>query len=402
VSSSVNISLATIPNDSFTVSVQEYQSKFATRRCPGLSPEWVIDAVDDGLEMTLGSLLFQSGLHFARKLNPTVVTGSATERQKAMGLAWAIFSMVSPYIHDDQLWVKNVGDLDVKRLCSEVLGVGAALQTLVQCGVVDGRTLCKLGGRFDFQAKSPVDRTDVYIEAKGTMNGASLNKHRGSFSGKLTEPGVITAANPRGYSRAVGVIFSIWTDDVTERGADVELLDPEYDSEQDFEGMVREVIAFYATVLDEAVGKPSGANELLTVSKSRDLFSKDSEAPIDIDVSGRFPINFHSSTLRLKADIDRTFMGTFWEPRAARLETLNPLLQSEYPYQYVGIDREVLISIQNRTFERLLRMRNGRERVIQLRSASANGVLYLDRYGVLRAWLDRVPDVVDFEVSGEL
>lgn len=382
--------------------MQEYQSRLAARRCPGLSPEWVVDAVDDGLEMTLGSLLFQAGLHFARKLNPTVVTGSATERQKALGLAWAIFSMVSPYIEDDQLWVKNVGDLDVKRLCSEILGVGAALQTLIQCEVVDGRTLRKLGGRFDFQAKSPVDRTDVYIEAKGTMNGASVDKHRASFSGKLTEPGVITTANPRGYSRAIGVIFSIWTDDVTERGADVELLDPEYDAEHDFEGMVREIIAFYATVLDEAVGKPNGANELISASRSRDLFNEDSEAPIDINLSGRFPIAFHSSTFRLKADIDRTFMGTFWESRAVRMESINPLLRTEYPYGYVGIDREILVSIQNRTFERLLKMRNGRERIIQLRSDLANGVLYLDRYGVLRAWLDRVPDVIDFEVPGEL
>ena len=330
VSSSVSISLATIPSETFTVSVQEYQSRFAARRCPGLTPEWVIDAVDDGLEMCLGSLLFQSGLHFARKLNPSVMTGSATERQKAMALAWAIFSMVSPYIKDDQLWIKNVDDLDVKRLCSEILGVGAALQTLVQCEVVDGRTLSKLGGRFDFRAKSPVDRTEVYIEAKETMNGASLDKHRGSFSSKLTEPGVITAANPRGYSRAIGVIFSIWTDDVPERGADVELLDPEYGSEQAFEEMVREVIAFYATVLDEALGKPGGASELLAVSKSRDLFRKDSEAPIDINVSGRFPINFHSTTLRLKArTTNRTFMGTFWEPRAVHLEGMNPLSHRE-------------------------------------------------------------------------
>jgi hypothetical protein len=385
------------------VSVQEYQSKFATRRCPGLSPEWVIDAVEDGLEMNLGSLLFQSGLHFARRLNPTVVTGSATERQKAMALAWAICSMVSPYIKDDQFWVKNVDDLDVKRLCSEVLGVGAALQTLVQCEVVDGRTLWKLGGRFDFRAKSPVDRKDVYIEAKGTMNGASLDKHRASFSEKLTAPGVITAAHPRGYSRAIGVIFSIWTDDVTQRGADVELLDPERGSEPAFEEMVREVIAFYATVLDEAVGKPGGASELLEVSKSSDLFSKDSEAPIDINVSGRFPINFHSSTLRLKTQTtDRTFMGTFWEPQAVHLEAIDPLLHREYPYQYVGIDREVLISIQERNFEVLLKMRNGKERIIELRSRSVSGVLYLDRYGVLRAWLDRVPEVIDLEVPGEL
>lgn len=385
------------------MSVQEYPSKLANRRCPGNAPGWVIDAVDNGLEMCLGSLLFQSGLHFARKLNPSVMTGSATKRQKAMALAWAIFSMVSPYIKNDQLWVKNVDDLDVKRLCSEILGVGAALQMLVQCEVVDGRTLCKLGGRFDFQAKSPVDRKDVYIEAKGTMNGASLGKHRASFSNKLTTPGVITVANPRGYSRAIGVIFSIWTDDVVQRGADVELLDPEYGSEQAFEEMVREVIAFYATVLDEAVGKPGGANELMAISKSPELFRKDSEAPIDINVSGRFPLKFQSSTLRLKAETTvRTFMGTFWESGAVHLEAMNPLSHREYPYQYVGIDREVFISIQKRNFELLLKLTRYEEKIIELRSPSLNGVLYLDRYGVLRAWLDRLPEAIDLEVPGEL
>jgi hypothetical protein len=403
VSSSISISLGTIPNDTFTVTIKEYESRKPARRCPGLTPEWVIDAVDDGLEMSLGSLLFQSGLHFARKLNPTVMTGSATNRQKAMALAWALFSMVSPYIKDDQLWVKNVDDLDVKRLCSEVLGVGAALQTLVQCQVVDGRTFEKLGGRFDFQAKSPVDRTDVYIEAKGTMNGASLDKHRASFSGKLSAPGVLTASNPRGYSRAVGVIFSIWTDDCTERGADVELLDPEHPAEDAFEEMVREVIAFYATVLDEVVGKANGASQLLAASKSRNLFVKDGEAPIDINVSGRFPIDFHSSTLRLRTGkTSRTFMGTFWEPRAAGLEATDPLKHREYPFQYVGIDRDVLISIQERDFEFLLSMRKGKERMVELRSEAANGVLYLDRYGVLRAWLDKIPEVIDLKVTGEI
>jgi hypothetical protein len=183
----------------------------------------------------------------------------------------------------------------------------------------------------------------------------------------------------------------------------VELLDPEHGSEPAFEEMVREVIAFYATVLDEAVGKPGGASELLEVSKSRDLFSKDSEAPIDINVSGRFPMNFHSSTLRLKAQTtDRTFMGTFWEPQAVHLEAIDPLLHREYRYQYVGIDREVLISIHERNFEVLLKMRNGKERIIELRSRSVSGVLYLDRYGALRAWLDRVPEVIDLEVPGEL
>jgi len=37
-----------------------------------------------------------------------------------------------------------------------------------------------------------------------------------------------------------------------------------------------------------------------------------------------------------------------------------------------------------------------------MRSAAANGVLYLDRYGVLRAWLDGVPEGIDIEVTGEI
>jgi hypothetical protein len=95
-------------------------------------------------------------------------------------------------------------------------------------------------------------------------------------------------------------------------------------------------------------------------------------------------------------------MGTFWEPQAVHLEAIDPLLHREYRYQYVGIDREVLISIHERNFEVLLKMRNGKERIIELRSRSVSGVLYLDRYGALRAWLDRVPEVIDLEVPGEL
>ena len=51
----------------------------------------------------------------------------------------------------------------------------------------------------------------------------------------------------------------------------MELLDPERGSEPAFEEMVREVIAFYATVLDEAVGKPGGASELLGTEIQRPI-----------------------------------------------------------------------------------------------------------------------------------
>ena len=44
----------------------------------------------------------------------------------------------------------------------------------------------------------------------------------------------------------------------------MDLLDPEGESEDSFEEMVREVIGFYASVLDEAVAKQQGALELLS------------------------------------------------------------------------------------------------------------------------------------------
>jgi hypothetical protein len=403
-SPSVGISLGTIPSEVFTVSIEEYASRLSSRRCPGITPEWVADAVDDGLEMDLSSLLFQAGQHFSRWLNPTVVTGSATSRQKAMALAWALFSMVSPYVKSDQLWVKDIQDLDIKRLCSEILGVGAALQVLIQCGAIDGRTIDKLGGRFDFEAKSPVDRTTVYIEAKGTFNGGSLDRHRASFSEKLSDPGVITAQNPRGYSRAIGVIFSIWTDNCADRKADVELLDPEHRSEDTFEEMVRDVISFYATVLDEAVGKPIGAARLFEASKSPDLFRSDALPPIAIFNRGRFPLEFHRSTIRLISDRkSRTFMGSFWEARGQEaLALIDPVRFREHPYQYVGIDRDVWASIEDRNFDLLLSLHKGPERLFEVKSEAGTEIYYLDRYGVLRAWLDRIPADIDFQVSGEL
>jgi hypothetical protein len=59
---------------------------------------------------------------------------------------------------------------------------------------------------------------------------------------------------------------------------------------------------------------------------------------------------------------------------------MNLLLHRENPYQYVGIDRQVLISVQERDFELLLKMTKGQERIIELRSPSVNGVLYPRRF----------------------
>jgi hypothetical protein len=184
----------------------------------------------------------------------------------------------------------------------------------------------------------------------------------------------------------------------------VELLDPEDRSDNVFEEMVREVIGFYATVLDEVVGKPAGAASLLAASKSPDLFRTDAPSPIDVLSRGQFPLAFHSSTIRLVADTkSRTFMGSFWETRAVEAFALVvPDWLSKYPYQYVGIDSEIWAAIEGRSFESLLSLHKGTERLIEIESEDAVGIFYMDRYGVLRAWLNRIPDAIDFRVSGQL
>jgi hypothetical protein len=401
----VGISLDTIPNDTFSLEVREYRPRIATRKCPGTAPLWVKDLVKSGIDMPLRSLVAQSGLHFSRSVNPMIFAGSPGKRQRAAALAWGLISMVAPFVENDLLWVEDPGDQDIKRLCSEILGVGAGLQLLIQNGLIDGRTLRKISDRFDFRAKSIADRKRVYIEAKGTFNGVSISEHRASFSRKLTAPGLFTASRPRGYARAIGIVFSTWTKDAAKRRADVELLDPEEESEETFEEMVREVVGFYASVLDEAVGKRQGAAELQEVTQSEDLFRKAAPPPIRVARSKTIPIAYHSATLRLlSGDDSRTFMGSFWE---ARTIVAPPVFKGfdlrKFPFAYVGIDREVWLSIEDRNFERLLSLNHGEERFLDVSAEKMTGLFYVDRYAVLRAWLSEIPDnVVDFHVEGSL
>ena len=78
-----------------------------------------------------------------------------------------------PFVLNDQLVVVDPIDSDIKRLCSEVLGVGFALELLRSRGVVDGRTIRKLGARFDYEAFGSNGGARVRIEAKGTFSDAS-------------------------------------------------------------------------------------------------------------------------------------------------------------------------------------------------------------------------------------
>jgi hypothetical protein len=97
-------------------------------------------------------------------------------------------------------------------------------------------------------------------------------------------------------------------------------------------------------------------------------------------------------------------MGTFWNARAiVAPPVFNAFDLRRFPFAYVGIDREVWVSIEDRKFEHLLAISRGPERFFELRTGSMTGLFYVDRYAVLRAWLSEIPqDTIDFNVEGEI
>lgn len=131
----VGISIGSIPVQRFNISVRENGSTTPAYLCTGSRPTWVLDLLSNGASVSLSTLTFQAGRHFSDRVNAKVVLGSSTKRLKAAALAWALISMVNPYIENGLLWVENPNDPDIKRLCSEILGVGAGLNLLASCGV---------------------------------------------------------------------------------------------------------------------------------------------------------------------------------------------------------------------------------------------------------------------------
>ena len=394
---------ANAPPLRFKVSARENASDKASYPCTETPPNWVSALLAKPAKMSLPSLVFQAGRHFSDRLNANVFTGTSTRREKAAALAWVIIAMVNPYVENELLWVENPKDQDISRLCSEILGVGGALELLISAGVVDGRTIRKRSTDFDFDANSLGGSSRVFIEAKGTFNGGAASGQRDSFRKKLDTPGIITSIYPRSYGRAVGIIFSIWSKEKeAKRRADVELLDPEHDAEDTFEEAVREVIRFYARALDEVIGKEQGAQLLFAIAESENLFDQGYSVPIDIDSSGRFPIEFHRSTIRLIFPSDqRTYLGSFWESRVVP-PLFKEIEDQRYGIAYTGTDRFVYDAIRGRQFKELLAFANKNDRVLHVRQQDFHGHFVLDRYGVLRGWMNRVPDAIDIKIIEEV
>lgn len=236
----VTVDTSSIPAESFNVIARKNATNRIARRCPVSDPNWLTSLLAGGCALQLEDVVLQAGRHFSDRVNRQIFSSSSSRRQAATAIAWTILSLVAPSVTNSQLFVSDPLDGDIKRLCSEVLGVGMALEILRKRGVIDGRTITKLAESFDYEANGRNGGGRIKIEAKGTFNDASTSGHRTSIWNKING-----ASLPRGYNSVIGIIASLWT--VGEvRDFDVEICDPEQQPESNFEAAVREIIRFYA------------------------------------------------------------------------------------------------------------------------------------------------------------
>jgi hypothetical protein len=162
---------ATIPQQSFRVKATRSSTDEAAWKCPAPEPKWITELLMAERRLEFEDIALQAGRHFSDKVNLEITSPGTTQRQLATGIAWAILSMIRPCVKQDRLCVIDPLDKDVKRLCSEVLGVGVALEFLRRhCGI-DGRTIRKIGSKPGNKAATAAERFDY--EAFGVNGGAA-------------------------------------------------------------------------------------------------------------------------------------------------------------------------------------------------------------------------------------
>ncbi|BDU71565.1 hypothetical protein METEAL_07390 [Mesoterricola silvestris] len=392
-----------IPQKSFAVQVNEYQPSRKMPRCPRSTPPWVQNLTANGTRMNLESIVIQAGRHFSDSLHMEVFSGSATRRQEATKLAWILISMLGPRVVDDRLVVEALTDPDVRRFATEIIGVGVSLELLRQEGIIDARTVRKQSHRFDFEANGCNGAGKILIEAKGTTKLASIDKHRTSFCGKLNSLGLFKRGSNRGYSRAIGIVFSTWTS-AEDRKYDIELLDPEWTPEPKFEEAIRKIIQYYSRRLDETAGLMEGAKLLWTLSESERLFNPDSSLH---DVfghprhEGKFLSPFRRSKFTFKVgDIKTTYWGSFWDGGAVPCPLdLDARLKNEIRYAYTGIDKNIFNFIRDRKFEELLNY-HLRDQLLQVNSEDGLKAFFVTSSdGVIQGWMNKIPEDLEYSAT---
>ena len=294
--------------------------------------------------------------------------------------------MASPYVANNQLFVVDHNDADIKRLCSEVLGVGMALELLRSRGIVDGRTIKKIGASFDYEAKGSNGGGRIMIEAKGTFEDASTSGHRKSIANKITHSHL-----PRGYDRAIGIIASLWSEDEV-RTFDVEICDPGREPEDHFREAVREVIRFYARRFDEAVAIDKGTETLFSIAEDDHLFDDDAPAVLKrLSPNRRKPLAdfYHNRVEISRQGVRQEFWGRLWEPRKLPIPlTLDSDLNPHNLAAFMGLDSAIFSLIQQRDFQKLLSFRTNDKGLWYARDTKYAAVFNVDSYGIIRGLID--------------
>jgi len=372
----IQINLNSVPAEAFTAFVR----KSTPQNCKLKDPKWVKDAVNKGVRLTLQNVLIQAGRHFSDRVNPATFVG-AKGRQAATAVAWTICGMIEPSVSSNRLLVEDPKDPDVKRLCSEIFGVGLALEVLRKCRVIDARTLQKLSARFDFEAKGPNGTGLVRIEAKGTFNNVSANAHRASIQKKIMAQG-----NARDYNRNVGIIAALWTED-KQGGFDMELSDPESEPGDHFEEAVRDVIRFYAFRFDESVGNEEGVKSLLAIADDPALFDKEEpKSLLALGSADRPSRHFWRSQVVLRQKRrNLRFLGAFWEPRKLPIPLELGDNRTQEEVAFMGVDAEILRLIRTRDFRSLLAYTAEEDTLLKAESGeNFEAVFQVDVYGIVR------------------
>jgi hypothetical protein len=378
----VTIDTCLIPSATFSPIVRKNITNRPLRRCPVPDPDWLTSLLTPGsCSMQLADVLVQAGRHFADRVNPDAFAPGFTTRQVATAMAWTIISLISPKVASNQLVVEDPMDGDIKRLCSEILGVGMSLEVLRKKKVIDGRTIRKISAGFDFDAIERGGGGRVLIEAKGTFRDATTSDHRTSIYNKIINEGL-----PRGYSRAIGVITSLWTS-TDMREFDVEVCDPEEPAESHFEQAVREIIRFYARRFEEAVAIPQGVELLFHAASSPDLLDKTKPSPLPDATPnrGRLIDPLRHNTLRLnRAGLVQEFWGRFWEARKLPIPLPFPNRNEAIPLEaFIGIDSSIFQFIRDRDFRSLLSYETNDDGLWEARGEDFTAVFHVDSYGVV-------------------
>jgi len=331
--------------------------------------------------LQLVDILVQAGRHFSDRVNPDAFTAGSTRRQLATAMAWTIISLVAPAVISGQLVVEDPMDGDIKRLCSEILGVGMSLEVLRKKGVIDGRTIRKISAGFDFDAIETGGGGRVLIEAKGTFRDASTSEHRNSIYDKIVNQGL-----PRGYRRAVGVIASLWTA-ADMRDFDLEICDPEEPADNHFEEAVREIIRFYARRFEEAVAVKEGVELLFHSASDPDLFDKAQASPLPEATRNRQrlvdPLRHNSLRLN-RAGVTQEFWGRIWEARKLSIPLpFETRTDAKELQAFMGIDSVIFEYIRDRDFRRLLDYKTPDDGLWEAGDDTFRGLFQVDSYGIV-------------------